>query len=73
MATVKIFNNGPLVIEGDFSIADQDGGEYGLGGRTAIGLCRCGHSKNKPFCDGSHARDGFTSECKAVDLPDKKK
>lgn len=73
MATVKIFNNGPIVIDGDFTIADQDGGEYGLAGRTSIGLCRCGLSANKPFCDGMHARQGFESQCQAVDLPEKKK
>lgn len=72
MATIKVFNNGPLRIEGDdLVITDSDGSTYGLGGRTAIGLCRCGLSENKPFCDGAHARQGFQSECKAVDLPPK--
>lgn len=70
--SVKVFNNGPLRIEGEFSIQDQAGAEYGLGGRTVIGLCRCGLSANKPFCDGSHARQGFESECAAVELPAKK-
>ena len=72
MATIKVFNNGPLRIEGtDLVLTDADGNTFGLGGRTAIGLCRCGLSENKPFCDGAHARQGFTSECKAVDLPPK--
>lgn len=67
---VTILNNGSVVIEGDFSIHDASGGEYGLAGRKRISLCRCGHSAKKPFCDGSHARQGFASECIAYDLPE---
>ena len=69
---VTVNNNGPLRIEGDaaeFSINDALGSAYGLGGRTVISLCRCGHSANKPFCDGSHARVGFQSVCEAKELP----
>lgn len=69
---VIVNNNGPLRIEGDaaeFSINDAQGSSYGLGGRTVISLCRCGHSANKPFCDGSHARAGFQSICEAKELP----
>ena len=69
MATIKVFNNGPLRIEGDFEIFDAEGGQFGLGGRTALSLCRCGFSENKPFCDGSHARQGFDSTCEARELP----
>lgn len=66
---VTIFNNGPVRIEGDFEIVDAAGNKYGLGGRTAIGLCRCGLSANKPFCDGTHGRQGFESMCEAKELP----
>ncbi|MCX6596003.1 MAG: CDGSH iron-sulfur domain-containing protein [Acidobacteria bacterium] len=66
---VTIFNNGPIRIEGDFEIVDAAGNKYGLGGRAAIGLCRCGLSANKPFCDGTHARQGFDSLCEAKELP----
>ena len=71
MAETKITvkNDGSVKIEGDFTIYDQEGKAFGLGGRTAISLCRCGHSENKPFCDGSHNRVGFKSEVKARDLP----
>ena len=68
-STVTVRNNGPLRIEGDFKIVDQDGNAFGLAGRTAISLCRCGHSANKPFCDGSHKTSGFQSEIKARELP----
>ncbi len=73
MATTKITvnPNGSLKIEGDFEIKDAKGNVYGLDGRTALGLCRCGLSKNKPFCDGSH-RGNFEHEATAFDLPPKK-
>ncbi len=66
---VSVSNNGPLRIEGDFTMHDAEGKEFGLGGRTTIGLCRCGLSENKPFCDGSHAMQGWQSTCPARDLP----
>lgn len=69
MAKITVNNNGPLRIEGDITILDAEGKAFGLGGRTVISLCRCGHSENKPFCDGSHKRTGFQSQVQARDLP----
>jgi len=70
MATkVTILNNGSVRLEGDFTIHDAEGKEFGLAGRKVISLCRCGHSENKPFCDGAHKRVGFESVCPARDLP----
>ena len=71
MAETKVIvrNNGPIRIEGVIQLFDQEGNAFGLGGRTTISLCRCGHSENKPFCDGSHSRVGFQSEVKARELP----
>ena len=60
--------NGSKKIVGDFEILDSDGNEYGLDGRTTLGICRCGLSANKPFCDGAH-RNNFEHEAKAFDLP----
>ena len=68
-AKITCLNNGPIRIEGEFEIADPTGATFGLGGRQAISLCRCGHSENKPFCDGSHNRQGFRHEVVARDLP----
>jgi CDGSH-type Zn-finger protein len=70
MATkVTINDNGSIRLEGDFTIHDAEGREFGLSGRTVISLCRCGHSQNKPFCDGQHKVKGFDSSCPARDLP----
>lgn len=66
---VTVRNNGPLRIEGEFTVVDQEGNAFGLAGRTTLSLCRCGHAENKPFCDGSHRNQGFQSEIKARDLP----
>lgn len=70
---VSVLMNGPLRLEGEFSICDPSGKEFGLAGRTVISLCRCGHSENKPFCDGTHNRIGFQHEPKAFVLPEPKK
>jgi CDGSH-type Zn-finger protein len=73
MATTKITinSNGSMRIEGDFEMADKNGNVYGLGGREVVSLCRCGLSKNKPFCDGSH-RGNFDHDAVAFELPPKK-
>ncbi len=65
---LTINRNGSIKIEGDFEITDSEGNVYGLAGRTALGICRCGLSTNKPFCDGSH-RNNFEHEAIAFDLP----
>ena len=66
---ITIFSNGPIRIEGDFEIVDQEGRPFGLGGRSIITVCRCGHTGNSPFCDGSHKRQGFASVIEARELP----
>jgi CDGSH-type Zn-finger protein len=66
---VTCLHNGPIRIEGEFEIFDPTGATFGLAGRTVISLCRCGHSENKPFCDGSHNRIGFKHEVVARELP----
>jgi CDGSH-type Zn-finger protein len=57
--TVKIFDNGPLYVEGGtFKIVTASGKEIPVEGGKAA-LCRCGASENKPFCDGRHKNAGF--------------
>ncbi len=68
---ITINTNGSIKIDGDFEIVDKTGANFDLGGREIIGLCRCGLSKNKPFCDGSH-NGNFEHEAIAFALPPKK-
>jgi CDGSH-type Zn-finger protein len=57
-AVVTVYEDGPLIVRGRFSITDQDGEPVPPGRRT-VALCRCGRSAIKPFCDGAHSRTGF--------------
>ncbi len=70
MADVRITvrPNGPYRVEGEVQLVDSEGKAFGLGERKAFSLCRCGHSKNKPFCDGSHSTAGFQDVSQARDL-----
>lgn len=60
--------NGPYLVKGPVHLIDAEGKEFTLTGDT-IALCRCGHSANKPFCDGAHNKAGFQSDCPARALP----
>jgi CDGSH-type Zn-finger protein/uncharacterized Fe-S cluster protein YjdI len=54
---VVVSNNGPLYVEGELRI---DGAAEEMPGvRYRAALCRCGDSKNKPFCDNTHEHAGF--------------
>jgi len=68
---ITVNSNGSLRIEGDFEVADKTGAQYNLQGREIVSFCRCGLSKNKPFCDGSH-NGHFEHNAVAFDLPPKK-
>jgi CDGSH-type Zn-finger protein len=70
MATkITVKNNGSIRVEGEFELFDLSGKKFDLQDRTSVSLCRCGHSKDKPFCDGSHRESGFQSEITARELP----
>ena len=55
--TIATVPDGPLWVRGGISITTQDGFTYEV--RNRVTLCRCGKSKNKPFCDGTHTEIGF--------------
>lgn len=54
---LRASENGPLLISGSVRVLDADGELLYEGERAA--LCRCGGSSNKPFCDGTHKKNGF--------------
>jgi CDGSH-type Zn-finger protein len=57
---IRCRENGPLVIEGPVIVTDHQGNAFPLPpGKDKVALCRCGHSKTRPFCDGSHRSCGF--------------
>lgn len=62
--TAKVNDNGPYVITGDITVVDVNGKAFSWTG-SAVALCRCGQSSNKPFCDGTHSKEGFSSEVRA--------
>jgi CDGSH-type Zn-finger protein len=51
------------VVEGPVTIVDSQGNQFQVNpDKPAVALCRCGQSKNKPFCDGSHRTCEFISD-----------
>jgi CDGSH-type Zn-finger protein len=66
---IIVKSNGSIKVEGDFDLYDQNGRKFDLGGRTRISLCRCGQTKDAPFCDKTHRECGFQSEIVARALP----
>ncbi|HXF45358.1 MAG TPA: CDGSH iron-sulfur domain-containing protein [Burkholderiaceae bacterium] len=57
-ARVTAKANGPLMVEGPLEVKAADGSIAFAGDKTW--LCRCGQSANKPFCDGTHKKVGFS-------------
>jgi len=62
--SIEPLANGPLFVTGAFCLVSSDGQTICEGSKTA--LCRCGHSENKPFCDGSHKEHGFEAPVMGV-------
>ena len=51
MATIKVRQNGPYLVEGDdVTLVDWNGHAYQIPNKRSFALCRCGGSMNKPFC-----------------------
>ncbi len=65
--TIVVRPNGPLVVQGSFEIVDADGKPYPVTHGKPVGLCRCGASQTRPFCDGSHRTCGFQADDHAPD------
>jgi CDGSH-type Zn-finger protein len=52
------YPDGPYLLRGDFQLVDLNGQEIDARRKT-VALCRCGASRRKPFCDGTHKLIGF--------------
>lgn len=52
-ATITPYQDGPLLVRGDFALVTPDGQRI-ESRRGTVALCRCGRSARKPFCDGTH-------------------
>jgi CDGSH-type Zn-finger protein len=51
--TITPYRDGPYLLRGPFVLRDQDGAEI-PNARRVVALCRCGKSRTRPFCDGTH-------------------
>ncbi len=60
-AHITLCTDGPLLLRGDFDITDARGNKVDAR-RGTVALCRCGGSAIKPFCDGTHKLNGFTTQ-----------
>jgi CDGSH-type Zn-finger protein len=68
--TIRVRDHGPLLVEGPFTVVDAAGNSFQIPqGKPAVALCRCGQSKNKPFCDGSHRDCNFQADNRAPSPP----
>ncbi len=59
--TIQVRANGPLKVTGPITVVDAEGVPFELPAGSSIVLCRCGHSKNKPFCDTTHRELEWTA------------
>jgi len=59
--TITVRPNGPLLVTGPVRLLDHEGREFDISGKEKFSLCRCGHSKNRPYCDGAHKECGFAA------------
>jgi CDGSH-type Zn-finger protein len=58
------YRDGPLLVRGPFRLVDQDGVEIPVD-RATVALCRCGRSRLRPFCDGTHKLVRFSAPSSA--------
>ncbi len=61
--TIKLLDDGPYLVSGSVEVQDAEGKRFATGDQIA--LCRCGHSANKPFCDGAHKANAFKDATRA--------
>jgi len=57
-AKIRIMKDGPIVVEGQYSVIGNEGQE--LKPSVMTSFCRCGSSRSMPYCDGTHRKTGFS-------------
>lgn len=60
--TITITKTGPYKVQGPTNLVDDSGEPIETREGKPFFLCRCGHSSNKPFCDGTHNREQWDPE-----------
>jgi CDGSH-type Zn-finger protein len=65
LVEIKVRDDGPYKVTGPVRLVDVEGNAWELAPGEALVLCRCGQSRDKPFCDASHREAGFDS-CERV-------
>jgi CDGSH-type Zn-finger protein len=65
---VKMRENGPIMLESKGEAKLTQNGEEKTVSGPMVALCRCGQSKNMPFCDGAHAKANFKAPAAELDL-----
>jgi CDGSH-type Zn-finger protein len=66
--TITAYQDGPYLVRGEFRMLDQDGNEIDLR-RPTVALCRCGKSRIRPLCDGTHKSIKFRAPSSGESLP----
>lgn len=63
---ITVRDHGPLLVEGPVRLLDAAGNSYSIdSNKPGLALCRCGASKRRPFCDGSHKTCNFQAADRA--------
>jgi CDGSH iron-sulfur domain-containing protein 3 len=65
---ITLRENGSIGIETDGSYTLRIGEREEVVEKARFSICRCGHSQNKPFCDGSHKAAGFTAPAGEIEF-----
>jgi CDGSH-type Zn-finger protein len=66
LVEIKVRDDGPYKVTGPVRLIDADGAVFDVPADRPIALCRCGHSRSKPFCDAAHKEAGFESCVRAA-------
>jgi CDGSH-type Zn-finger protein len=66
LVEIRVRDDGPYKVTGPVRLVDPEGNEIAFDADRPLVLCRCGHSRTKPFCDKAHRETGFSSCVRAA-------